>query len=171
MESFPKETKGGPLLQLLLCSVSFIFLTLDLLCQIQRFVMTNTKIKMSKTNKLRGFSQRNKWWPTATAIAGPKGNNEKRKRGNRDRDSANLQSQQYKILFSFGDQIQFCCPLQPLKYTYKNTNIDSNTKSYSFTPPPPLSLAANRSITGSVRQPHSQTTRHILTDKISDKCK
>ena len=133
--------------------------------------MTNTKIKMSKTNKLRSFFQRNKKWPTGTAIAGPKGNNEKRKRGNGDRDSANLQSQQYKILFSFGDQIQFCCPLQPLKYTYKNTNIDSNTKSYSFTPPPPLSLAANRSITGSVRQPHSQTTRHILTDKISDKCK
>ena len=133
--------------------------------------MTNTKIKMSKTNKLRSFFQRNKKWPTGTAIAGPKGNNEKRKRGNRDRDSANLQSQQYKIQFSFGDQIQFCCPLHPRKYTYKNTNIDSNTKSYSFTPPPPLSLAANRSITGSVRQPYSQTTRHILTDKISDKCK
>ena len=92
---------------------------------------------MSKTNKLRRYFQRNKRWPTTTAIAGPKGNNEKRKRGNGDRDSANLQSQQYNILFSFGDQIQFCCPLQPLKYTYKN--IDSNTKSYSFTPPPPPS--------------------------------
>ena len=86
--------------------------------------MTNTKIKMSKTNKLRSFFQRNKKWPTGTAIAGPKGNNEKRKRENRDRDSANLQSQQYKIQFSFGDQIQFCCPLHPRKYTYKNTNID-----------------------------------------------